>query len=213
MNTFRYLLVIFLLTTTAAIINLRRNADIIPRCIPLNTLPHSIGTWYGYDLSIDTEVISVLGQGEFLSRIYTKTNELAPINLFIGYFPTQRTGQTIHSPKNCLPGAGWTFKSSHYSSFLAANGSRYKVGEYLIENGESKEFVVYWYQAHGRSVPGEYMAKIHMVIDAIRTNRTDGALVRVITPVSPNETIAQAKDRALSFCSSLAPYLSEYIPN
>ena len=87
------------------------------------------------------------------------------------------------------------------------------MGEYIIANGAAKQFVIYWYQAHGRSVADEYMAKIYMVIDAIRTNRTDGALVRVITPISSSEDISAAKNRAEKFTMQLAPLLPRFIPD
>jgi EpsI family protein len=87
------------------------------------------------------------------------------------------------------------------------------VGEYIISSGATKQFVIYWYQAHGRSVADEYMAKIYMVVDAIRMNRTDGALVRVITPISPGEDVSAAKNRAERFTMQLAPLLPRFIPD
>ena len=107
----------------------------------------------------------------------------------------------MHSPQNCLPGAGWTFDSQKYTDIKDINGKNYKVGEYVISNGDIKQFVIYWYQAHGRSIPNEYVAKGYMVADAIRMNRTDGALVRVITQILPSESLETAKARALHFTS------------
>jgi len=119
----------------------------------------------------------------------------------------------MHSPQHCLPGAGWTFDSQKYVDIKDVNGKGYKVGEYIISNGDTKQFVIYWYQAHGRSVPNEYLAKLYMVTDAIRTNRTDGALVRVITPILPNEPLQTAEDRATLFTQQMAPYLPRFIPD
>ena len=96
---------------------------------------------------------------------------------------------------------------------MDASGKQNRVGEYIIANGASKQFVIYWYQAHGRTVANEYMAKIYMVTDAMRMNRTDGALVRVITPISPNEDVSVARKRAEEFAMRLAPLLPRYIPN
>jgi EpsI family protein len=87
------------------------------------------------------------------------------------------------------------------------------VGEYIIANGDARQFVIYWYQAHGRSVASEYMAKIYMVADAIRLNRTDGALVRVITPIASSEDTAAARKRAEAFTMQLAPLLPRFIPD
>ena len=213
MSNPRYWIVILLLSASAGILFLRGDVDRIPHSDPLHQLPATIGSWSGRDLLIDPAVIEVLGKGDFLSRIYTSQPGTPPIDLFIGYFPSQRTGQTIHSPKNCLPGAGWAFESSSYNTIKATNGESYFVGEYVISNGTSRDFVIYWYQAHGRSVANEYAAKIHMVVDAMRMNRTDGALIRVITPVASYETLASAQERAIHFTTELAPLLPRFIPN
>ena len=87
------------------------------------------------------------------------------------------------------------------------------MGEYVISNGESRQFVIYWYQAHGRSIASEYMAKIYMVADAMRMDRTDGALVRVIVPIDPREGESAARTRAEAFVAELAPMLPRFIPN
>jgi EpsI family protein len=213
MKLVRYWTVVGLLLVALAILHGRGEQDFVPVSEPLGQLPAIIGPWSGRDLPIGQDIRSVLGKGDFLSRLYTRPGNRAPIDLFIGYFPTQRTGQSIHSPQNCLPGAGWMFVSSRYATLHDGPGKGRQVGEYLISNGEQKLFVIYWYQAHGRSIANEYVAKAHMVLDAIRMHRTDGALVRVITPVEPYETFAQAKDRALLFTDQMAPMLPRFIPN
>jgi EpsI family protein len=163
------------------------------------------------DVPIDQETLDVLGAGDFMSRLYV--GDGPPVGLFIGYFPSQRTGVTIHSPKHCLPGAGWAFESSQYVDLKDVDGKSHRVGEYIISNGESRQFVIYWYQAHGRSVANEYMAKVYMVADAMRMNRTDGALVRVITQIDAQDGLAGAKARAEQFTAQLAPMLPRFIPN
>jgi EpsI family protein len=181
-------------------------------------MPQSFGQWTAQDIPLTDDTLEVLGKGDFLNRIYTfqpQPGEASQpvISLFIGYFASQRTGQTMHSPQNCLPGAGWTFDSKQYSEIQDINGKNYNVGEYVISDGNSKQFVIYWYQAHGRSIPNEYVAKGYMVADAIRMNRTDGALVRVITQVRPSESVESAKARAVHFTQIMAPDLPRFIPN
>lgn len=216
-----------LLLVTAFVLQSRGDTDRVPASEPLSRMPEAFGSWTARDFPLDDDTLSVLGKGDFLNRVYTFSEPAAlasgsvlsrplasaPISLFIGYFSTQRTGQTMHSPQHCLPGAGWTFDSQKYVNLKDVNGKDYKVGEYLISNGDSKQFVIYWYQAHGRSVPNEYLAKLYMVTDAIRTNRTDGALVRVITPVLANEPLQSAEDRALHFTQQMAPNLPRFIPD
>lgn len=205
--------VALLLGGTALILRARGNADFIPKSEPLADVPEAIGGWQGTDTPIDEEALHVLGEGEFLSRVYSRVGQAKPIGLFIGYFPTQRTGSTMHSPKNCLPGSGWIFESSQYVNLSDTTGKQHRVGEYLVANGSDRSFVIYWYQAHGRSIANEYRAKIYMVADALRMNRTDGALVRVITPLDSGESMRTAQARAERFTEQLMPSLPRFIPD
>jgi EpsI family protein len=194
-------------------LNIRGDADNIPASEPLSAMPHEIGGWTGKDAPLDAGTEESLGTGDIVSRIYLNPAEPVGIGLFIAYFPTQRTGVTIHSPKHCLPSAGWAFESTEYTDLRDADGKLHDVGEYIISNGEIRQFVIYWYQAHGRSVGGEFKAKAYLVADAMRLNRTDGGLVRVITPIGPNEGVATARTRAEAFTASLVPMLPRFIPN
>jgi EpsI family protein len=225
MKSPKFWTVVLLLVATALILYSRGDTDRVPASEPLKLMPETIGSWTGQDLPIADDVLAVLGKGDFLNRVYTSSRPVnisqtsapvaanLPIGLFIGYFPTQRTGQTMHSPQNCLPGAGWTFDSRRYITLKDVEGKSFKVGEYQISNGEMRQFVIYWYQAHGRSIPNEYVARAYMVADAIRMDRTDGALVRVITQIAPTETVADARERAVRFTSLMAPMLPRFIPN
>lgn len=213
MKSPRFWTVVLLLTATLLLLQARGNSDLIPARDPLSQVPLEIAGWNGGDVPIDQETLDVLGAGDFLSRVYTQTGGVPPVGLFIGYFPTQRTGVTIHSPKHCLPGAGWAFESSQYADLNDSNGKAHRVGEYIISNGENRQFVIYWYQAHGRSVANEYMAKIYMVADAMRLNRTDGSLVRVITPIDSRGGEPAARARAEAFTAQLSPMLPRFIPD
>lgn len=213
MRGLRYWAVVALLAGTAVLLFTRGDADLIPASEPLSHMPLALAGWSGSDVPIDQETLDVLGAGDFLSRVYTHDGVAQSMGLFIGYFPTQRTGVTIHSPKNCLPGSGWVFESSHYVDLKDANGKAHRVGEYVIADGENRQFVIYWYQAHGRSVANEYLAKIYLVTDAIRMHRTDGALVRIVTPIDANEGLPEARARAEAFTAQLIPTLPRFIPN
>lgn len=216
MNGIRFWTVVGILAMVTGVLYARPDVDKVPRSEPVASMPEQIGAWHGKDLPIDQAVLDILGKGDFLNRVYTSdaanSAAIPAVGLFIGYFPTQRTGQTIHSPQHCLPGAGWTFESSTYTDLVAQNKQDFRVGEYVITNGEQKQFVLYWYQAHGRSVANEYASKFYLIADAMRMNRTDGALVRVITPIAPNETVNAARQRAVGFTSLMAPELHRFIP-
>ena len=226
MRSPRFWTIALLMVATLAMLLHRGDADRVPASTPLSMMPDVIDGRIAHDIPMEDDVLAVLGKGDFLNRLYTVPDARAvasqrgaeagagyAIGLFIGYFATQRTGQSIHSPQHCLPGAGWTFESSKYTNLDDINGKRFNVGEYVINNGESRQFVIYWYQAHGRSIANEYKAKAYMLADAIRYNRTDGALVRVVTPIAATEQIADARDRAVRFTTHMTPYLSQFIPN
>jgi EpsI family protein len=213
MKSARFWAVVFLLVSAALLLYARGNTELIPVSQPLSEVPRTISGWTGTDVQIDQEELDVLGHGDFLSRVYSLNVGAEPIGLFIGYFPSQRTGATIHSPRNCLPGAGWAFESSRYVNLQGADGKQHQVGEYILAQGEVRQFAIYWYQAHGRSVANEYMAKVYLVADAVRMNRTDGALVRVITPIDSEAGITGARARAEAFTEQLFPMLPHFIPN
>jgi EpsI family protein len=216
MKMLRFWTVCLLLAATALFTLLRDRSEQNVASEPLAGFPREISGWTGIDQAIDSETLEVLGAGDFLSRIYTqrkpRESMTPPISLFIGYFPSQRTGTTIHSPKNCLPGAGWAFESSSTVTLQDAEGKAHRIGEYVIMNGGQRQFVAYWYQAHGRTVANEYMAKIYLVTDAIRMNRTDGALVRVITPMESSD-LSNSRVRVEAFAAKLFPTLPRFIPN
>jgi EpsI family protein len=218
MRSAKFWVVVLMLTGCLTTLRVRGDVDHVPPTPPLSYMPQTIGSWTGQDIPLNQATLDVLGDGRFLNRVYTPNNADGqaaglPISLFIGYFPTQRTGQSIHSPQNCLPGSGWSFLSSGTTDLHSLDGKTYHVGEYLIGNSGSKQVVLYWYLAHGRSIANDYVAKAYMMLDAIRWNRTDGALVRVVTPVGPAESVGSAQQRAVDFAQRMTPLLPRFIPN
>lgn len=213
MKSPRFWTILVLLLATTFVLESRGDTDRVLVSEPLANMPSTIDGLTAENVPLDDDTLEVLGKGDFLNRVYSGPAGQQPVSLFIGYFPTQRTGQTMHSPLNCLPGAGWVFDSKKYVYINDANGHPIHVGEYIISNSGVRQFVIYWYQAHGRSVPNEYAAKAYMVADAIRTNRTDGALVRVITQMLPGEDTSAARNRVVHFTQQMAPYLPRFIPD
>jgi EpsI family protein len=207
----RFAIVVVLLVATAALLQARRQPERIATRAGLASVPTDLLAWHSRDIPIPPDIRQVLGPGEFLERIYEKEGAL-PVDLFLAYFPSQRTGATIHSPKNCLPGSGWTPITSKRLE-VDLNGLLVNVNEYVVANGSQQDLVLYWYQAHGRIVASEYAAKYYLVRDAIAMNRTDGALVRIVTAIASQETPAAAEARAVSFAHAIAPLLSRYIPD
>ena len=221
MKSPRLWLIVVLMSFTALVLHVRGDEDRVPPSRPLSDMPMTIDQRTAVDIPLDAETLAVLGKGIFLNRDYlpgpnapvASPGDRAPIGLYIGYFPTQRTGQSIHSPQHCLPGAGWTFVNSGVTEFTDTTGKAYSVGDYLITDGNSNQEVLYWYQMHGRSIANDYKAKLYTLADSIRYGRTDAALVRIITPVLANETRDEARNRAIAFTQQIVPDLPEYVPN
>src|ERR1700730_2313193 len=208
----RFVPVVLLLAATAFALNARGGKEVLPPHEGLSAFPMQMVEWHGRELELTPATLEVLGPGQFLSRDYQRSPLEAPVNLFLAFFPSQRTSDTIHSPKNCLPGAGWAPIESGRISLRRPDGSSILVNRYLIGKGSSTDVVLYWYQAHGRVTPSEYWAKIFLATDAIRLNRTDGALVRVVTPIEQSEGETKAQERAVSFSEQILSKLDAYIP-
>ena len=209
----RFFVVVTLLLSTGLLLEARSRRENIAAHVPLSKFPFDLGSWSGKDVPIDKETLDILGPGEFLLRLYENTSTPEPtVDLFIAYFPSQRTGDTIHSPKHCLPGAGWqAVESSRITLYLPAWRS-FPANQYVIARGDERELVIYWYQAHNRELASEYWAKFYLIADAIRMNRSDGSLVRLATPLRRREQPSKAQARVLTLANEIVPLLTNYIP-
>lgn len=204
--------VVLMVLATGAFVTSRSNFERIPKSEPLENFPHQVVSWTSRDMPIDARIREVLGDGRFLSRAYVSPTNL-PVDVFIGYYPTQRTGSTPHSPQNCLPGAGWVFSESQLVNVPLPAGGSFRTREYLISKGAERALVFYWYQAHGRAITSDYSAKMYLFLDAVRMNRTDGALVRVMTPLRNGEGIESGRTRLAQFVGPVIPALNRFIPD
>ncbi len=219
MRTLRFWTAVGLMLATSVILHLRGDKDTIPLSRPLDQFPETLQTWQGTDVPLDQGVLDVLGKGVFLNRFYESApagapaHTTLPVQLFIGYFPTQRTGQSIHSPQHCLPGAGWVFQSSATQTLASPGIPPIVVSDYVISDGNAKAEVLYWYRSHGRSIAGDYEAKLYTLYDSLRFGRTDAALVRVLTPIGASESPASAHNRLVGFATQLNSLLQPYIPD
>jgi len=210
-SSLRFALAAILIVVTAIFLRTRSHGEVFPARQPLQSFPERLGEWTGTDLPIDADTLQVLGPGDFLLRTYANPGQ-SYINLFIAYFSSQRTGDTIHSPKNCLPGSGWAPIESSHISVSVPGHSAFPANRFVIAKGDSKQLVLYWYWAHDRGVASEYWAKYYLVADSIIMNRSDGSLVRVTTPMFAGESPDEAERRLLPFVASIVPQLPTYIP-
>lgn len=177
---------------------------------PLSELPPVLGQWrLTQEGVVEDEVQEVLRADDVLTRVYSAADSQS-VNLFIAYFRSQRVGQAPHSPKNCLPGSGWTPSEAGTVEVPVPRGDEpLHVNRYIVQKGLQKSVVLYWYQSHSRAIASEYSAKIYLVLDSLRHNRSDTALVRVVTPVLDGD-VAAADRAVIRFVQSLYGPLSEF---
>jgi len=202
-----------LMLATALALQAHSHSEFFPPRASLSSLPSQIDGWTGTDETLDQATLEILGPGEFLFRDYEHASPPEPwINLYIAYFPTQRSGDTIHSPNHCLPGSGWIPTSREVIQITRPDGSSFPANRYVVSKSLDRELVLYWFQAHGRAVASEYSAKYYLVSDSIRMNRSDGALVRLMTPMLQDESADAAQARMMKLGSQFLPLLDNYIP-
>lgn len=208
------------LVVQAAVLYSAVSPEIVPPSRPLDTMPTTLGTWQLIQTGvIEQDVLDVLKADDILNGVYcssaypdcAKTGQ-GSANLFVAAFRTQRNGKTPHSPKNCLPGSGWVPLSSGEIAIDVGRAAPITVNRYMIAYGSQRELVLYWYQSRDRAVASEYKAKFWVMADAIRWNRTDTALVRVVIPVA-NRDEAQAQATATDFVKSFYSTLLAYLPS
>ena len=204
---------VVLLTGVALFLQTRDQNEIYAPREKFSSLPYVIGGWTGSDTNIPPDTLRVLGQGDFVSRTYADRSATdRAVQLFMAYFPSQRFGDTIHSPKNCLPGAGWTPLKSSKVEIAVPGHPPFFANRYVVAKGDERLLVLYWYLAHGRAVSSEYWAKLYLVEDSIRLQRTDGSLIRITTPIQEKERSADAQLRSIAFLGQLLPLLDAYVP-
>jgi EpsI family protein len=176
---------------------------------PLAQIPSSVGNWKGTDVPLAKEILQATNVTDYANRLYLSDGH-PPIQLYVGYYGSQKTGDTIHSPKNCLPGSGWDPVRSGFVRVPIDGRPDIVVNEYLVQRDAQKQLVFYWYQGRGRVLASEYAGKFWMIADAVSRNRTDGALVRLVTPITGDESAARAF--LTQFAQEIFPSLDNTLP-
>jgi EpsI family protein len=192
---------------------LPRRAEIIPTRAAFAEFPAQLGEWSGRQQSLDGVYSDALKLDDYLLADYV--NGRSAVNVYIAYYNSQRKGEAVHSPRSCLPGGGWQLRNfdQRYLPTVKIDGRPLRVNRTLIELGNQRQLVYYWFQQRGRTITNEFAVKWYLFWDALTRNRTDGALVRLIVSVPRNSDDAQA-DRALSdMAARIAPTLTRYVPD
>jgi EpsI family protein len=205
----RVAIVIAMLATAGIYVSRGASAEAVVQRDPLAALPMTIAGWSGREAApLADDVVAQLGVDDYINRRYARAGT-APVGLYVGYYSSQRQGDTIHSPQNCLPGAGWRPVASRIAE-VKTGPRTLSVNEYVIQKGLDRQVVLYWYQGRGRIVANEYANKALLMLDAARLYRTNGGLVRVIGPVVTTTDAAVAELSA--FVAALFPHLQKHLP-
>ena len=211
-SNLRFGLLLIVLLFGGAIINVWENAgEARVSRKSLKEFPARIGSWQqqGEDVRFDDETEKVLRADDYVSRNFQSNGRLA--SLYVGYYATQRNGATYHSPLNCLPGSGWVMSDGGKMTITPTGAPSFEANRYVIQNGNQRALIIYWYQGRGSAVASEYLAKIYTVLDSVRRRRSDGALVRVMTPFGNSP--ADAEKSAIELASEAARELPAFVPN
>lgn len=200
-----------LLIAQAALLYSSIRPEAVPPGRPLADFPRNVEGWQLYrEGVVEPEIRDVLKADDLLNRDYAMAGEPV-VNLFIAAFRSQRNGKAPHSPKNCLPGSGWTQLDSTQLPIDVGLGHPIVVNRYRVQLGESRSLVLYWYQSRDRVVANEFRAKFWVVADAIRLNRTDTALVRVIAPIDINHP-EMAEQATVRFVQASYSTIRSFLP-
>lgn len=203
---FASLLLICVTTLASSLISNR--SEIIPDRKRFVTFPMTISEWHGRSFLLESQIESGLALDDYVLSDYSKLDGKV-VNLYVAYYTSQRTGESPHSPLVCIPGSGWTITRLERRD----SASSHPLNRAIIERSGSRQLVYYWYEERGRSIASEYWSKWYLLSDAATKNRSDGALVRLITPISPGELERDADNRLQVFIQDLRPSLRGYLPS
>ncbi len=175
----------------------------------LASLPRQLGIYTGYDQSIPADQQAVAGMSDYVLRIFATPDTVSAFSVYVGYYQQQTQGRTIHSPKNCLPGAGWEPLNAGRHP-LVLGSDTVMVNRYVLANKNARALVYYWYEGRGRVEANEYKVKWELLRDAALTGRSEEALVRIVVPLT--ERMTNADSLATSVGQMLVPAVRRLLP-
>ena len=213
-NRYARVLTAVLLIQATAFYAIASRSERAPLVSPLSLFPSAFSGWtMERDVPIEKEVQDILKADDTLNRVYVNPSGTDFAFLFIAYFKTQRYGQAPHSPKNCLPGSGWEpLETGKETIDVPGWKGPIVTNRYVVEYGDQKSVVLYWYQTHNRIIASEYWAKFWLVVDSIRYRRSDTALVKIVMPVHDNN-IGAATAKGVQCIRALFPSLLKQLPS
>jgi len=193
--------------------SIAERSEKVPSRASLGTFPLTLDEWRGQPDHITQPVLDILSLTDYLLANYTHPAGDV-LNLYVAYYESQRKGTSPHSPRVCIPGGGWQIASlsREQLDLDQSGGPALNFNRVIIKRGEQRQLVYYWFQQRGRLMANEYLVKWYLLADALTKNRTDGALVRLTTPIDSRESIEAGDRRLRQFARSTIPLLHDYIP-
>ncbi len=190
-----------------------RAEPVVPRA-NFADFPHTLDRWTGTPYPLEREFIDTLRFDDYLLSDYRSSGS-TPINLYVAYYRSQKKGQSAHSPKTCIPGGGWEITSLERRPVPASSAPSgpFEVNRALIQKGSETQVVLYWFKQRERVLTNEYLVKLYLFWDALTRARTDGALIRLVSVVQPNERVEVVEGRLLEFAAVVEPQLVKYVPD
>ena len=212
-----------LLAALGVSLSLGQREEVVPSRAGFADFPLTIAEWTGRRQTMDRQYVEALKFDDYILADFVRPprpgdegkKPVAPVNFYSAYYANQRKGESIHSPRSCIPGGGWQIASHEVVSVdgVSVRGQPMKFNRLLIQKGEDRQLVYYWFQQRGRNLTNEYLVKWFLFQDALAMNRSDGALVRLVTPSPRGEDLADADRRLGEFLQVLLPTLDRHIPN
>lgn len=197
----------------ALLVGYASHSKSVPPLRPLSQFPLRIDAWIGKPQRLDDQVYRILGVDDYVQATYRSPGSRW-VQLYVAFYESQREGDLIHSPKNCMPGGGWNIVQSDVERIdLPAREEAFHAIKLLLQKGEERQMVLYWFQSRGRFIASEYLQKVYLVVDSITRHRTDGSFVRLIAPMGPEEGEEAALKTLKSFAAHLVPILENHLPS
>jgi exosortase D (VPLPA-CTERM-specific) len=175
--------------------------------------PMAVSEWRGTPMAMEKHYVDTLRFDDYLLADFHGPAS-APVNFYIAYYQSQRKGQSTHSPKTCLPGGGWEMQTLTTTSVMeAGTGRKFPVNRVVIQKGNDRQVVFYWFKQRDRLLTNEYLVKALLFWDALVRRRSDGALIRLTAPLLPGEDVTAVDRRLQQFASVVQPMMSAYVPD
>ena len=164
-------------------------------------------------MSLERQYVDVLRFDDYLLADF-KAPASGSVNLYVAYYRSQKKGQSAHSPKTCLPGGGWEMSSmTEVPVESGVTGRAFHANRVLIQKGDARQVVLYWFKQRERLLTDEYLVKVWLLWDALTRQRSDGALIRLVAPLLPGEDEQTADQRLQQFAALVEPMVEAYVPD